>query len=325
MVHERPFRLSVALLGACAALLLFAAAIAAAPEPLAVIAAVKGKVQVQRGTAPAQVAAFGVALERGDKVIVPAGGSATVFFNDGNVIELSEKSSITVGGKVAAKPKVGPGSDLPSEVYANVSRFATGGSAQTGLVAMATVRGTDTTAPILLAPRNTQILTSRPVFTWRAVESATRYRVTVTGNDGELWNREVESLSLDYPADADSLAPGGEFLWEVQALSDHGQLRKEQTGFEVLKSEDAASVRSNLDRIRENAGRDTPAAHFLAGSYLFGNRVYDDAALHFKALTRLSPEAPAPHEALGKVYRDQGLMDLAAAEFQQALALTRQP
>jgi len=28
---------------------------------------------------------------------------------------------------------------------------------------------------------------------------------------------------------------------------------------------------------------------------------------------------------LGKVYRDQGLMDMAAAEFQQALALTRQP
>ena len=54
-------------------------------------------------------------------------------------------------------------------------------------------------------------------------------------------------------------------------------------------------------------------------------RIYDDAARHFRALARLSPEAPAPHEALGKVYRDQGLMDMAAAEFQQALALTRQP
>ena len=122
-----------------------------------------------------------------------------------------------------------------------------------------------------------------------------------------------------------SLAAGGAYLWEVQALSDNGLLRKEGSGFEVLKTEDAAGVRSNLDRIHESAGRDTPASHFLAGSYLFGHRIYDDAARHFRALARLSPEAPAPHEALGKVYRDQGLMDMAAAEFQQALALTRQP
>jgi len=330
MVFGRRIRLSIPSSHWCAALLLLATLGGALPAlaaaaPLAVLAAVKGRVQVVRGSNPAQPAGFGMALEQGDQVVVPAAGAATVFFNDGNVIELSEKSRITVGGKVPAKPRVGPGSDLSGEVYSNVSRFVTGGSAQTGLVAMATVRGSDTSAPILLAPRNTGMLDSRPSFAWRAVEGATRYRVSVSGENGELWNREVDGLALDYPTNAESLAAGGAYLWEVQALSDNGLLRKEGSSFEVLKTEDAAGVRSNLDRIHESTGGDTPASHFLAGSYLFGRRIYDDAARHFKALARLSPEAPAPHEALGKVYRDQGLMDMAAAEFQQALALTRQP
>src|SRR2546426_3520692 len=156
MVFGRRIRLSMPSSSWCAALLLLATIAAALPAlgaPLAVLAAVKGRVQVVRGSNPAQPAGFGVALEQGDQVVVPAGGAATVFFNDGNVIELSEKSRITVGGKVPAKPRVGPGSDLSGEVYSNVSRFVTGGSAQTRLVAMATGRGSDTSAPIPLAPR----------------------------------------------------------------------------------------------------------------------------------------------------------------------------
>lgn len=306
------------------ALLVLAAS--AAADPLAVLAAVKGKVQVARAGGATKAAGFGQALERGDRVVVPSGGSASVFFNDGNVIELAEKSSITIGGRIASRPRVGPGSELSAEVYSRVSKFVTGGSAQTGLVAMATVRGNDTTAPILLAPRNTGVLPGRPAFSWRAVENATRYRVSVSGDQGEIWNREVQGLSLDYPADAESLASGGDYQWEVQALSDRGLLRKEAASFEVLRAEDAAAVRADLDRIRQSTGgTDSPATHFLSGSYLFGRQLYGDAALHFEALVRLSPEASAPHEALGKVYRDQGLMDLAAAEFQRALALTREP
>jgi hypothetical protein len=38
-----------------------------------------------------------------------------------------------------------------------------------------------------------------------------------------------------------------------------------------------------------------------------------------------TPNFPAAHGADGIVYTKVGLMDLAAAEFQQALALTRDP
>ena len=85
-------------------------------------------------------------------------------------------------------------------------------------------------------------------------------------------------------------------------------------------------VRANLERIRESAGGgENPAAQFLAGSYLSGLELYVDATEQFVAMSGRMPSSPAPHEALGAIYTKVGLADLAAAEFRQALALTREP
>jgi hypothetical protein len=298
-------------------------------DPVAVIAAVKGKVEVTsaRGGA-AQRAVFGRPLERGDRLSVGSGGAATLFFNDGNVIELAEKSALTVSGKVAGKPAAGPAAGLPSEVYASVSKFVAGGSRETGLVAQSELRSApaEQNTPFLISPRKTAILADRPSFAWRPVGGATRYRITLSsGEKGELWTRETEGRSLPWPEDAAAIG-AGDYLWEVEALSDLKSLRRESSVFQVLSLEQSAAVRGNLEKIRGSAGGDeSAAAQFLAGSYLSGLGLYLDAADHFGALSRLSPTSPAPHEALGTLYTKVGLMDLAAAEFQQALALTREP
>jgi len=307
--------------------LLSLAAAAALAEPLAVIAAVKGRVEVTpaRG-GPAVRASFGRALERGDRISVPAGGAATVVFDDGSVVNLDEKSSLTVGGRAAAKPKTGGAPGLPGEVYANVTRFVAGGSRETGLVALSSLRGGSDVIPLILEPRKTELPDGRPAFRWRAVEGATRYRVAVSGDQGELWSREATGTTLDYPADAPALAAGGDFLWEVRALAEQGELRREASYVHVLPEDEARTVRGALARIGESAGgTEAPAARFLSGSYLSGRGLYRDAAVQFEALSRLSPDSPAPHEALGNVYRAVGLMDLAAAEYQRALALSREP
>src|SRR6187399_2165312 len=107
------------------ALLPCAAFAAAAPHPasdapIAVVASVKGKVEVASARGGSAVpAVFGRALERGDKVTVTKGGSATLFFGDGNVITLANQGSITIGGRTGATPGT---SALPGEVFSNVSR-----------------------------------------------------------------------------------------------------------------------------------------------------------------------------------------------------------
>jgi hypothetical protein len=310
--------------------LLFAAVLspaanAAPADPVAVIAAVKGHVEITPRGGSAQRAAFGRALERGDRIAVSAGGSATVFFNDGNVIELAEKSTLTVSGKIANKA-AGPAAGLPGEVYASVSRFVAGGSRASGLLATSTLRGADE-QPFLMSPRRTAVLTDRPAFAWREVAGARRYRVTVSSAEqGELWKQEVEGLTLDWPSDAPPIPGAGDFLWEVEALGEAGPLRRESSVFQALAPAQVATIRGNLERIRETAGGPgSAAARFLAASYLSGLGLYQDAVEHFGALSRLSPTSPAPHDALGDLYTKVGLMDLAAAEYQRANALTREP
>jgi hypothetical protein len=302
------------------ALLLSAAS--AWAEPLAVLAAARGAVEVASASGSRARATFGRSLERGDKVLVPAGGSATVLFNDGNVVELGEKSTLTIGGKAAApKPKTAA---MPAEVYASVSRFATDGSRETGLVAVSSLRAAPEAAPLLMAPRKTALLDPRPTFRWRPVETATRYRVAISGEAGPLWDREVAGDSLSYPADAEPLAAGADYVWELRAWREDTELRREETAVHMLAADEAKTVRSALARIGESAGADSPAGFYLSGSYLSGRGLYQDALARFQSLGRISPESPAPHEAMGNLYRAVGLMDLAAAEYQRALSLGRE-
>lgn len=311
------------------ALLAMVLASTAFAGPVAVVASVKGRVVVNgarvRGEVPA---VFGRALEQGDKVSVGPGGKATLFFDDGNIVELSERSSITIGGRLAGGPR---GAALPGDVYAQVSRFATTGSRQTGLVAMAEMRAAPAeSAPLLLSPRRTSLLAGDPSLSWRAVAGAKRYRVSISTGAGELWSREVPAIegraevTLSYPADAATLGPGTDATWEVEALDDAGTLRREGTTVRVLAADQRREAVENLARIDDGAGgADAPAARFLAGSYLASLGLHQAAAEQFRALCGLAPESADPHEALGIAYLEMGLADLAAAEFQRALALQR--
>ena len=305
----------------CAAGLVFPAH----ADPVAVLAAVKGKVEVVPAATKKSVrAAFGRPLERGDKVAVAAGGTATVFFSDGNVVELAAKSTITIGGRAETKAAAATG--LPGEVYTQVSKFVTAGSRQTGLVALSEMRGSDDGAALIVSPRRTTVLETKPELRWRAVSGARGYRIRLAAANGdELWLRETTALALAWPDGAAPLSPGHEYAWTVDALDGSKLVRSESIDFRVASDELAASVRANVTRIQESAGgAETAAARYLVGSYLAGLGIYEEAAEHFGALCKQTPESPGPHEALGNVFTKVGLMDLAAAEFQQALALAKE-
>ena len=314
-----------------AVLPLVAGASGASPaEPVAVVASVSGRVEVSAARGGAAVpAVFGRALERGDRVTVGKGGGATLFFGDGSVVTLAERGSVTIGGNAAAPAHA---TALPGEVFTQVSQFVTAGSRQTGLVTLADMRSdADAGAPLLLAPRNTSVLDDAPALSWRAVQGATRYRVHFGPSGGaESWTREVAAvsgaeLSLAFPAGADRLAAGVDYEWEVEALDDKGTLRREGAVVRVLPAEAREGARANLARIAASAGGETSAAaRFLAGSYLCGLGLYDDATRQFQALAALAPGSPEPHEALGNLYLKIGASDRAAEEFRRALALQRE-
>ncbi len=288
---------------------------------LAFIAEINGRVEVARPSSKnPERGTLGLPLQRGDKVQVSTGGSATLLFNDGNLVELSEKSSITVGAQ--AKKPGAEANLVMAGVFKSVSEGVVGGSRETGLVALAPVRGGSARAELILSPRQTEIMEARPRFLWHSVSGATRYRVSISGDAGELWQHETADTALGYPADAPPLPTGADLLWKLSAAGDRGPLEDEENSFRIKPSEESAAIRLKLEQIEKNAGG---AAPFLAGAYLGGQGLLLDAIARFERLCQKNPHQPGPHEALGQLYRAVGLMDLAATELQTALDLSREP
>jgi len=299
------------------------AAVPAFADPVAFVVALKGSATVT-SKAKGTKAALGRGLERGDKVQVAPGGSVTLFFSDGNVVELGGGSSLTVSGQLTSSAqKVGPGSNVPAEVFTRVSKFVASSNRQSGMVALSAMRGAESEAPLIVSPRRSAMLELRPRFVWRHVPGATRYRLAVSTEEGPVWSSEVSDTTTSYPADATALAPTTDYVWEVEALSDTGPIGpRDESSFRVLSAGEATQVREHLDGLSKAAGDGTAATLYLSGSYLMGRGLYGEAAEEFEALCKLTPDAPGAHQALGNVYQTMGVNDRAAEEMKRAQALT---
>lgn len=292
-------------------------------DPLAFVAEFSGKVEVTRAASKAaDPVTLGLNLRQGDKLMVGPTGSATLLFNDGNVLELPAKSALTIGARAGGRA-AGQSDELMAGVFKSVSQGVVGGSRETGLVALAPVRGgAPAAAALILAPRQTELLEDKPSFHWRAVKGATRYRVTLSGDQGKVWEQEASDTTLAFPADAAALGRDADYTWSVEASNDAGSVRREESGFHVKSEAEAATVRQHLERI-EKGGADSH--DFLAGAYLAGQGLLLDASGRFESLVAGHPDEPGAHEALGRIYGAVGLTGEAAAELQKALTLTRKP
>ena len=71
---------------------------AQAAEPVAKLTQMEGKVLVNKGKIFTQAQA-GMPLERGYRILIPAGGSAQVVYKDGCVLPLGPNSLLTIEGK----------------------------------------------------------------------------------------------------------------------------------------------------------------------------------------------------------------------------------
>src|SRR5262249_43182846 len=181
-------------------LFLWALACASTPlwaEPVAIVAAAHGRVTVTpaRAHSTRLPASFGMALERGDRLSVDAKGRATLFFDDGNIVELGAGSTLTIGGRVAGSPPAG--SDrVGREAFRPIAEARIRGPREPGLLPAPRLRsGEAPSAPEPLSPRNTDVLDPRPALSWREVPGASRYVVTLAGLAGPVWSRESGSTT----------------------------------------------------------------------------------------------------------------------------------
>jgi hypothetical protein len=306
--------------GLITGILTFAAAVAWAQDPLAVLTEIqvkRGKVEVKpSGQADWQTPKPLLSLRAGDQVRVVGEGRAVLVFTGGRGTQLVTQSNSPF--TVAAGASQGT-SDRAKAVLANVTNFLLGQQREKTYQSLS-VRSVRAQPPIILAPRETRVLPGAVTFEW-AGSDRLKYSVKLLGPQGAVvWEQAgVERRSLAYPTTAPKLTPGARYSWEL-STREHGVQR---ASFDIASAADAARIADALGVLTPaSAGNYPPATlALMRAGLLFQETLYADARRELVSAIAAAPEEATLHLLLGHVYDRTGLKQLASNEFDEAEAL----
>lgn len=306
--------------GLITGILTFAAAVAWAQDPLAVLTEIqvkRGKVEVKpSGQADWQTPKPLLSLRAGDQVRVVGEGRAVLVFTGGRGTQLVTQSNSPF--TVAAGASQGT-SDRARAVLGNVTNFLLGQQREKTYQSLS-VRSVRAQPPIILAPRETRVLPGAVTFEW-AGSDRLKYSVKLLGPQGAVvWEQAgVERRSLAYPTTAPKLTPGARYSWEL-STREHGVQR---ASFDIASAADAARIADALGVLTPaSAGNYPPATlALMRAGLLFQETLYADARRELVSAIAAAPEEATLHLLLGHVYDRTGLKQLASNEFDEAEAL----
>ena len=273
------------------------------PTVLNFISEIKGDVQLKRSQWNSyQKANFGDLLNPSDQLKLSAGASATVMCNNRSVW-------VVPAGKVSLVSD-GCGSEQPKLTRPNSRRSPS--------------RAPNETIPYIISPRNTALLTNRPILRWNAVPGATRYKVRVQDAGLTLdWQTETSNTQIEYPGEP-PLQPDSYYLLIVE--TDKGDSSEEEQGtdlsFTLLDAQKAESVRTEVAQLKQQ--QLTQEAEELALAYLYQS--YDlkaEAIELLEGLVKRGSQTTAVYQLLGDLYLQVGLSQQAKSRYLQALELAK--
>ncbi len=273
------------------------------PTVLNFISDIKGDVQLKRSQwKDYQKANLGDLLNPSDQLQLSAGASATVMCNNLSIW-------VVPPGKVFPVSD-GCGSGQPKLTRPNNPRSRS--------------RATNETIPYIISPRNTALLTNRPILRWNAVPGATRYQVRVQDAGLTLdWQTETSNTQIEYPGKP-LLQPDSYYLLIVE--TDKGKSSEEEQGtdlsFTLLDVQKAESVRTEVAQLKQQEL--TQEAEGLALAYLYQS--YDlkaEAIESLEGLVKQQSQTVAVYQLLGDLYLQVGLSQQAKSPYLKALELAQ--
>lgn len=177
----------------------------------------------------------------------------------------------------------------------------------------------DSTAPYIISPRNSLVLSDRPWFRWNAVAGVTTYRVEIPRLG---WQVETTDTQIRYLGET-LLEPGRRYRLLVEA--DNGKTSRqgdEVTGFTLVDASIAQQVNSQIAQLEQQELSQESLTLAIAFLYL----EYDLQAEAVEVLTGAIArgiESVSIDRLLGEVYYQSGLAELARSSFEKALMLAR--
>lgn len=322
------------------------------PASVAMVLRIKGEVSlIQPGHKPARAWAMDL-LRPGDRLAVPAGGEAHLFFlDDGHKEVLAAGKTATVQA-AGCKPPAAVARKLPCKLgkraledlkrrrppLARVSSFSyklgklalkdLKGDLAAGRLGGVLLRGADDPLPPVLTPLpGANVLSPRPALSWPAVEGAKSYIVALfTGPDTKdlqkVWRIETKANRLPFPAKQADLQ-SVTYRWSVVARlkdDDREIVSLKQARFSVATKREVRL----LQEAKKLAESSDPADVLLAVGLYESRAVHDEALKLYEKLVKQAPEQARFHEALARYYEAGGRAELAKKERDTAARLRKQ-
>ncbi len=265
-------------------------------QPVGMVLRSKGEVVLQRSGAkrPVQLADL---LYPEDTVMVVTGEASILFCPAATTYRLGVGSSL----KLAKDLAVGAGETVenaPSSRRCALPEVALGAES---LERAGAIRVRSSGLPAITLYLGGPISSPRPRFSWKGIDQAERYRVTVRDEQGvEVWQFLTRESAADYPED---LAPlrSGLYEWQVEGLSGERTIAQQTTRFVVDPNPDLAAL--------DGSG---PEA-LLNAVTLENSGYYSEAAAIFRALRQIDPNDERIAHHLAWLYSQAGL-SMAASE-----------
>jgi len=154
----------------------------------------------------------------------------------------------------------------------------------------------------------TATLDTRPVFKWRAVEGAPSYKIRLWNeNDEQIWQSEVTTPGVTYPADAPELKPNVEYLWMVTTAVNDTRFKAEGV-FRILPADQREAVTKELSALQatEHGMDDDATTGVLRAEIYSRSGLWDDAINCYEKLARSFPDAAVIHATLANLLAEQG-------------------
>ena len=283
--------------------------------PAAMVVTVRGDVQLRIGDAAPQQAAVGSRLSGGDEVIPRSGGTATLIDRTGQTQVITEAYTVEAPGSGSA---TGVLSRTIRVLASAATTDARGNPNRQGMIRP--IPG----EPTLVAPRNgLKVMSTRPTFTWRSVQSATGYTLQIRriGGTFERYQTGLDTV-WTLPDSDEALEPGAEYMWTV-APRPSGRPTREQP-FTVIGVEANETVASDLSLLAE-AGLDP-----MTDGLFLTAVIYRDAELLYDAEGALSalagggaPLTASIHLLRGEILDALGHLEEARMAFDKADEIMR--
>lgn len=293
--------------------------------PQAVLMSCSGPVTVHKADGTKVPGAFGLALHAGDEVKTGEDGSAEVFFEAGNWLQIGANSNIQIKGERGAKtasPAKEPAASTEQEAesFEVAQNFLKLKDAE-GTSALSGLRSGDKDQDLVaLSPSQTKIRDGKPTFRWEIADQSTELKLTVYNDAGVHWEHDVSGVnSVEYPGDAPELSPGVTYSWTLETTDPLAfpPLRTAATFFEVMPPENATFLEETLARIENAQDMSESARHFMRASLYFNNGLLDDAIAETRSALEKEPDNKPLLSILARLYEEAGRSKEAMATYRK--------